>query len=355
MNARRFSGELENCAIADVSILCIVSEEEFGPGSAGGDGGGVKPDQLQHAHIPHVDSCAIVERSADRDDPAVAAQRDCMTIPVARGLAIDVSAELRPRASRVPVHAHMPGAIVQNSADRDDRAVAAQGDCMTRPVARGLAIDVSAELRPRAARVLVHAHMPRVGSRATVTISADRDDRAVAAQRDCMTRPVARGLAIDVSAELRPRAARVLEHAHMPRVGSCAIVTMSADRDDRAVAAQGDCTTRPVARGLAIDVSAELRPRASRVLEHAHMPRVGCCAIVIISADRDDRAVAAQRNCCRTSPRPVARGLAVDVSAELRPRASRVLVNAHMPRPAACTNVELSADRDDRAVAAQRD
>ena len=110
-----------------------------------------------------------------------------------------------------------------------------------------------------------------------------------------MAKVIARRLAVDVRAELRPRsrACRVFVHAHVAGSLAVAVVILSTDRDARAVRRQGHRPAREVVRRLTVDVRAELRPRSSacQVFVHAHVAGARAVAVVLPSPYRDTRAV----------------------------------------------------------------
>ena len=246
-----------------------------------------------------------LERNSHGDDAAVSRQRHGGAQRAVRRRSRDVLADLIPRVVRgdVFVHAHAPGIVRVRRADGDARAVAGNRDGGAGALARLVADEIPAELRPRRVRLVVRKH-PRVpgvgdGSVAVVPRGADDEPRAVRGELDGAAERVAGALADDFVAELDPlvaradafgdapeRQARIFVdrratiHAHVPGLG---VVRGSrgSDREDRAVLGQRrrDAGRRVLVR--AFDVGAQYFPRsrflavrrAVRVLPGRVVPR----------------------------------------------------------------------------------
>ena len=253
--------------------------------------------------VPHM--TPRLERNSHGDDAAVSRQRHGGAQRAVRRRSRDVLADLIPRVVRgdVFVHAHAPGIVRVRRADGDARAVAGNRDGGAGALARLVADEIPAELRPRRVRLVVRKH-PRVpsvgdGSVAVVPRGADDEPRAVRGELDGAAERVAGALADDFVAELDPlvaradafgdapeRQARIFVdrratiHAHVPGLG---VVRGSrgSDREDRAVLGQRrrDAGRRVLVR--AFDVGAQYFPRsrflavrrAVRVLPGRVVPR----------------------------------------------------------------------------------
>ena len=278
--------------------------------------------QLPHAHVPRVGTGTIVLHSPNRECRAVGAQGRATPKLVASCLAVNIGSALRPARTVVAVYTHMPrvgtGIIVLKSPNRDYHAVEAQGHADPKIVTRCLAVNIGSALRPARTVEGVYTRMPRLGTGIFVLISPDRDYHAVEAQGHATPKLVAYCLAINIGSALRPARTVEGEYTHMRQVSI--IVQTSSNRDYRAVGAQGQDTPKMVASCLAINIGSALRPARTVEGVYTHMPRLGTGIIVQMSSNRDYRAVGAQGH---AGPKLVACCLAINIGSALRPTLRR--------------------------------
>ena len=139
-----------------------------------------------------------------------------------------------------------------------DGPVRVHGERGAKVVVRALLKHKVAQVGPRAAGPPPRAHKAR-GFGAVVPTR--QDDRAVAVQRHVPAHARIRDRAVEVGTLGRPRRAGPLEHAHVASIRFPTVVRGRPDGEDRAVVAQRDGVAEAVARVLADEVGAPLRPR----------------------------------------------------------------------------------------------
>ena len=219
---------------------------------------------------------------------------------VARGLAVDVGAATRPLVGdAVPfVHAHVAlTVVVVARADGQHGAVGAQRNGAAADVGRGSAVDIIAAPHPSSFIPRVHAHVAGMGASAVVADCTDCQHGAVGAQRDGAAALVVRILAVDVVAALHPSSFIPRVDAHVAGVVDArAVVVWRANGEHGAVSAQRDATlgAAQIAAGLAVEVVAALRPRAAAPRVDAHVPGRVARAVVARPANGQHGAVGAQ-------------------------------------------------------------
>ena len=156
--------------------------------------------------------------------------------------------------------------------------------------------------------------MPRIGAVAVIAGGTDDDGVAVSRHRYRPTGVVEGVFAVDVVADLCPRAGSECVDAGMPRIGAVAVIGNGADDDCVAVSGNRHRETGEVVGVFTVDVVANLCPRAGSECVDAGMPRKG--AVAVIEGGADDDGVAVSRHCHRPTGE-VAGVFAVDVGAEL--------------------------------------
>ena len=210
---------------------------------------------------------------------------------------------LRDAVPRVDLHV-APLAVVIRGPEGDHRTVGAHRH-PTRLVRLARPIQVEPLLDPRGAVPRVHARVAGAGSRAVVQQGGDRDGGAVGAHRHREAALVAGRLAVEVGAALRPRAGGAVPGVDARVPARCAagqdaaaVVVRRADREHRAIGAQRHRVAALVARRLAVEVGPALDPPGAVPRVHAHVAPlavVPVVPVVLVRPHRHDRAVGAQR------------------------------------------------------------